>query len=75
MTHYHHTIRTTDLVQYLSLTKESELYRYKNKILQLEQLLNETPNNRLYKHKYIDAKNRFEHLKKKCQALDNLECY
>jgi hypothetical protein len=72
MTNFHQIIKTIDLVQYLSLTNENDLFRYKNKILELEKLIYETPNNSLYKHKYNDAKMRFEHIKKTMSNIRQL---
>lgn len=65
--------KTTNLINSMTLTKEKELYVYKSKLLKLEMLMVQEPNNALYVFKYNLIKQRYGQLKRTAYKLRNLK--
>lgn len=67
------THKTTNLVNFISLLKEKELYFQKSKLLQIEKLIVQEPNNVLHMCKYNLIKQRYEQLRKTTYKLKMLK--
>tara|TARA_R110000868_G_scaffold345022_2_gene606116 strand:- start:149 stop:436 length:288 start_codon:yes stop_codon:yes gene_type:complete len=64
---------TAKLVYAVSLLKERELRRYKQKVLELEKSIEKDSNNKLYDRKYSIVNIRYEQLIKTFKDLKQLE--
>tara|TARA_R110002049_G_C9173006_1_gene562185 strand:- start:8928 stop:9215 length:288 start_codon:yes stop_codon:yes gene_type:complete len=64
---------TAKLVYAVSLLKERELRRYKQKVLELEKSIEKDSNNKLYDRKYSIVNIRYEQLIKNFKDLKQLE--
>lgn len=67
------TFKTTNLVDVITLIKEKELYLQESKLLKLEKLIVQDPNNALLGYKYNLIKQRYEQLRKTTFKLEILK--
>lgn len=73
MTYSFEIEKTTRLVCTLAMIKENEIRLYKEKMLELKEVLNQHPNSFVHEYRYNLAKTRHDQLKRTIKGLRRLE--